>query len=374
MGALTMSATVTREGAAAPVLEEVQIEAPRAGEARVRIAACGICHTDVKVHRRPGPKPIVLGHEGAGIVEEVGAGVTEITPGDHVVIGANFCGRCPTCRRGYTSYCREMLQRNFGGARPDGSTPLSQRGTPIHGRFFGQSSFAQYALIDARAAVRVPRDISLSTLAPLGCGVVTGAGAVLRALRVAPGESLAVFGAGAVGLSAVMAAALAGTAPIIAVDVARPRLELARELGATATLHPDDGDVVAAIQDLTGGGADFTFNTTASPAVYDQAALSLGIRGTAAYVAPPEEPWTPNLTVLMAGGRAVRGIIGGDANPQLFVPMLIDCFRRGRFPLDRLIRTYDFADFDIAFGDAVSGAAIKPVLTIDEDVLLRETV
>lgn len=366
MSALSMHAAVSRDGAATPALEEVRLEDPRAGEARIRIVACGICHTDVKVHARPGPKPIVLGHEGAGVVEQVGPGVTELQPGDHVVIGANFCGRCPTCRRGYTSYCQEMLQRNFGGARPDGSTPLSQDGAPIHGRFFGQSSFARYALIDARSAVRVPPDLPLPTLAPLGCGVVTGAGAVLRALRVAPGQSLAVFGTGAVGLSAVMAAALAGAAEIIAVDVVRPRLQLAAELGATATLHPDDGDVVAAIRELTGGGADFTFNTTSSAAVYEQAAACLAIRGTAGFVAPPDDPWTPNLPLLMAGGQAVRGIIGGDANPQLFVPLLIDFFRRGRFPLDRLICTYDFADFAAAFQDAERGAAIKPVLTMGD--------
>lgn len=360
-----MQAAVSREGAPAPTLQAVQLEEPRAGEARVRIVACGICHTDVKVHARPGPKPIVLGHEGAGIVEQVGLGVTGLAPGDHVVIGANFCGRCPTCRQGYTSYCREMLQRNFGGARPDGTSPLSQDGVPIHGRFFGQSSFAQYALIDARAAVPVPADIPLATLAPLGCGVVTGAGAVLRALRVGPGQSLAVFGTGAVGLSAVMAAAIAGAAPIIAVDVARPRLELAVQLGATTALHPADGDVLAGIRELTGGGADFTFNTTSSAAVYEQAAACLGIRGVAGFVAPPDEPWMPDLAGLMAGGRAVRGIVGGDANPQLFVPMLIDYFRRGRFPLDRLISTYDFAAFGDAFADAQRGAAIKPVLTMD---------
>lgn len=308
---LTIQAAVSREHAPAPALEDLQLEPPRPGEALVRLHACGICHTDVKVHERPGPKPIVLGHEGAGVVEALGDGAGRLSVGDRVVISANHCGECDTCRRGYPSYCEQMLQRNFGGARPDGSSPLSQDDAPIHGRFFGQSSFATYALIEARAAVRVPDDIPLSTLAPLGCGVVTGAGAVLRALRVAPGQSLAVFGTGAVGLSAVMAAAIAGAAQIIAVDVARGRLELARELGATATLHPDDGDVVTAIRELTRGGADVTFNTTSSAAVYAQAADSLAIRGTAGYVAPPEDPWTPNLPMLMAGGRAVRGIIGG---------------------------------------------------------------
>lgn len=362
---LTIQAAVSREQASIPTLEAVQLEPPRPGEALIRLQACGICHTDVKVHDRPGPKPIVLGHEGAGIVEAVGAGTYRLSVGDRVVIGANYCGSCNTCRRGYPSYCEQMLQRNFGGGRPDGSSPLSQDGAPIHGRFFGQSSFAQYALIDAHAAVRVPDDIPLSTLAPLGCGVVTGAGAVLRALRVAPGQSLAVFGTGAVGLSAVMAAAIAGAAQIIAIDVARERLELAHELGATATLHPDDGDVVAAIRELTRGGVDFTFNTTSSAAVYAQATDCLAIRGTAGYVAPPEDPWTPNLPALMAGGRCVRGIIGGDADPQLFVPLLIDYHRRGRFPLERLIETYDFSDFARAFADAERGAVIKPVLVMD---------
>lgn len=359
-----MRAAVSREGAAAPAIERVELEAPRAGEVLVRIEACGICHTDIKVHGRPGPKPIVLGHEGAGVVERLGPGVTELQVGQRVVIGASFCGRCPSCRRGATSYCREAMARSFGGLRPDGTTPLSQNGAPIHGSFFGQSSLAEYALVEPQAAIPAPADIPLETLAPLGCGVLTGAGAVLCALKVAPGQSLAVFGVGAVGLSAVMAAGVAGAAEIVAVDRVRSRLTLALELGATQALHPDDVDLVPTIRELTGGGADFTFNTTPSPAVFEQALACLGIQGVAGFVAPPEAPWTPDMMLLMAGGRAVRGIIGGDATPSLFIPMLIDYFRRGRFPFDRLIRHYEFDQIADAFRDADAGETIKPVMRI----------
>jgi aryl-alcohol dehydrogenase len=361
---LSMQAAVSREGVDVPRLEAVELEEPRADEALIRIVACGICHTDAKVHRRPGPKPIVLGHEGAGVVQRVGSAVRDLAVGDHVVLGANFCGRCATCRRGETPYCAEAMPRNFGGSRPDGTTPISQDGVPVHGRFFGQSSFAQYALVDALQAVPVPADLPLTTLAPLGCGVVTGAGSVLCELRVGPGQSLVVFGAGAVGLSAIMAAALAGASQIIAVDLVGSRLEVARELGATAILHPADGDVVEAIRELTRGGADFSFNTTPAAAVYEQAIACLGLRGVAGYVAPAEEPWTPNLLEMMAGGRSLRGIIGGTGTPRMLVPLLIDELRRGRFPLERLIRTYDFAGIADAFHDAERGETIKPVLTI----------
>ena len=236
MSPLVMQAAISRDAEPAPVLEQVELEGPREGEALVRIVACGVCHTDIKVHHRPGPKPIVLGHEGAGIVERLGPGPSHLSIGDHVVIGASHCGICLACITGHPSYCREARTRNFGGARPDGTTPVSQGHDRIHARFFGQSSFAEYALIDTRAAVPVRREIPLHTLAPLGCGVITGAGAILRSLNVGVGQSVAIFGAGAVGLSAVMAASLAGASQIIVVDPVVTRAELAADLGATTTL------------------------------------------------------------------------------------------------------------------------------------------
>jgi aryl-alcohol dehydrogenase len=355
-------AAVTREGAPHPAIESVDLEEPRSGEILVRLVASGICHTDIKVHSRPGPKPIVLGHEGAGIVERVGAGVTRLAEGDHVVLSVNFCGECANCRRNEHSYCYEMLARNFGGLRPDGSSPLSKDGTLVHARFFGQSSFSTYTLADDRSAVKVPEDIPLELLGPLGCGVQTGAGAVINSLKIATGNSLAVFGTGGVGLSAVMAARLVGASRIIAIDIIPARLALAKELGATDVIDPSKEDPVARIRELTGFGVNFAFNTTTAANVFTQSLACLAPRGVAGFVAAPREPWAPEMFHILSGGRTLRGILGGDSTPGLFIPMLIDYYRQGRFPFDRLIRYYPFEEIARAFQDCERGIAIKPVL------------
>ena len=357
-------AAVSRQGAAYPELEMVEVEEPRAGEILVRIVATGICHTDVSVHGGygPSPKPIVLGHEGAGIIEQVGAGVTTLAPGDRVVLSSNACGRCPSCRAGAPTYCYESMPRNFGGLRPDGTSPLSQDGRLVHGRFFGQSSFSEYSLADASAAVEVPGDLPLESLGPLGCGVHTGAGAVIYSLRVGPGQSLAVFGVGSVGLSAVMAARLVGAARIVAVDVVPSRLALAADLGATATIDASIDDPVAKIHELTTHGVDFSLNTTGAPAVFTQSVAVLAAQGVAGFVTNPRGDWMPEMPRLLIGGRSLRGIVGGDADPRAFIPLLMDYHRQGRFPFDRLIRFYEFEQIAQAFADSESGETIKPVL------------
>lgn len=359
---MRITAAVSREGAGHPVLETVDIEEPRAGEVLVRLVASGICHTDLGVHGRPGPKPIVLGHEGAGVVERVGEGVAGLAPGDHVVMSVNFCGECPSCRKNAHSYCYDVVPRNFGGLRPDGTSPLSQDGERIFARFFGQSSFATYALADARCTVKVPADIPLTLLAPLGCGVTTGAGAVLNSLALRPGQSIAIFGTGSVGLSAVMAARLAGARRIIAIDRVASRLALARELGATDILDAAAGDTVAAIRGISRHGVELSFNTTRAPAVFTQSVACLVPQGVAGFVAPPGGEWVPDMFGLLAGGRAVRGILGGDASPGAFIPLLIDYWRQGRFPFDRLITEYPFEAIAQAFADSAQGTTIKPVL------------
>jgi aryl-alcohol dehydrogenase len=358
-------AAVSRVGTPYPVLESLEIERPRAGEVLVRIQASGICHTDLGAHAGRGagtPKPVVLGHEGAGTIEEVGEGVTTLAPGDHVVLSGSSCGLCPSCRRNLPSYCHEMLPRNFGGLRMDGTSALSRQGERVFGHFFGQSSFSEYAIAPERSAVKVPADVPLEVLAPLGCGIITGAGAVIQSLQVRPGDSIAVFGTGGVGLAAVMAARLIGAVRIIAVDLQPARLELARELGATDTLEASRGALGAAIREMTGHGVNFSLNTTRAPEVFTQALDCLAMRGTAAFVAAPREPWQPAMFPMLAGGHRLQGILGGDAAPQLFIPMLIDYYRQGRFPFDRLLRFYPFADIADAFRDMEQGVAIKPVL------------
>jgi aryl-alcohol dehydrogenase len=359
---MKVQAAVSREGVRYPQLEALDIEEPKAGEILVRIVASGICHTDIGVNARPGPRPFVLGHEGAGVVERVGTGVTHLKPGDHVVLSVNFCGECPSCKRNAHSYCYEVLPRNFGGLRPDGTSPLSQNGQRVYARFFGQSSFATYSLADERSAIKVPGDVPLEILAPLGCGVQTGAGAIIYSLRVGAGDSVAIFGTGSVGLSAVMAARIVGAERIIAVDLVPSRLALAKELGATDTIDASSGDAAKTIRELTRYGVSHAFNTANAPISYTQALECLAPRGVAGFVAPPNGQFVPDMFQLLSGGRALRGILGGDTTPSLFIPLLIDYYRQGRFPYDRLIKMYPFEKIAQAFEDSETGKTIKPVL------------
>jgi aryl-alcohol dehydrogenase len=359
-------AAVSRPGTPAPELVELEQEEPRAGEMRVRLVACGICHTDLHAHEgRLSPLPGVLGHEGAGIVEALGEGVTGFAPGDHVVLSGSSCGACASCAADLPSYCDTAMLRVFGGGRMDRSVALCAGDEPIHSHFFGQSSFATHAIVPERTTAKVPGDLPLATLGPLGCGILTGAGTVLKSLSLQPGQSLAVFGTGGVGLSAVMAAKLAGAARIVAVDLSGERLELARELGATDCLRGDEQDVVAKVRAVTGRGVDASVNTTTAPAVFDAALDCLAMRGTAAFVTAPLGQWAPNMFAMLSCGRSLKGVLGGDADPRTFIPMLIEHWREGRFPFDRLLSFYPFAEIGRAFEDVRSGKAVKPVLLMN---------
>ena len=359
-GPVKTEAAVSRPRTRAPKIESVEVGAPRAHEVLVRIVASGVCHTDLMIHSGV-DRPIVLGHEGAGIVEGVGEGVTGIKRGDHVVLAADSCGHCHMCRKTLTSYCIEGMERNFGGTRPDGSSPISQKGKPIQARFFGQSSFARYAVAAERSVVKVPKDLPLETLAPMGCGVLTGAGSVLNALKVGHGQSIVVFGAGGVGLSAIMAARVAGAAHVIAIDVQPARLKLARELGATETIDPRKKDTVKTVRAICPDGVDFSYNTTEAAKTYTQALECLTMRGAAGFVTTPNGDWRPDMLGMLGGGRTMRGIIGGDAPPQVLIPQLIGYWREGRFPFDRMIELFDFDDIAAAF-KASGHDAVKPVL------------
>jgi len=309
----------------------------------------------------------VLGHEGAGVVEQLGEGVRGFAVGDHVILSGNSCGQCPSCRANRPTYCDLAMPLCFGGRRLDGSTALSCAGEAIHSHFFGQSSFASHAIVPERTAVKMDKDLPLEKLGPLGCGIVTGAGGVIEALKVGFGDTIAVFGVGGVGLSAVMAAKLVGAKRIVAVDVVPERLELARELGATDTVLAIEDDIADKVRGVTGRGVDFSFNTTTVPAVHSWALECLAMNGTAGFVAAPRGEWAPPMFAMLAGGRQLRGILGGDAHPGLFIPRLVEFWRQGRFPFDRLLTFYPFAEIARAFDDAHSGKAIKPVLLMNGD-------
>ncbi|PZU59186.1 MAG: alcohol dehydrogenase [Sphingobium sp.] len=362
-------AAVVRERGGPFFVEDVEIAAPRPTEILVRITATGLCHTDLiaRDQEYPVPHPIVLGHEGAGIVERVGEKVEKVAVGDHVVLTFLSCGHCPACAADTPTYCADIFPLCFGGARPDGSSAVSQGDDTLHAHFFGQSSLATFAIADERNVVKVRRDAPLDLLGPLGCGIQTGAGVVLNVLEPAPGQSIAIFGAGAVGLSAVMAAHLYGCNPIIVVDRNEGRLALARELGAHRTINAASEDVATAIRAATDGkGAACSVEATGRAEVVRMAIDTLATRGTCAIVgAPPVgTDGSFDITDVMVGGKTIRGVVEGDSQPDLFIPRLVDLFMDGKFPIDRLVRHYPLDDINRAVADAEAGTVIKPIITM----------
>ncbi|MDV6284483.1 MULTISPECIES: NAD(P)-dependent alcohol dehydrogenase [Rhodococcus] len=363
----TVTAAVARTTGEPLTIEHLQLDGLRSNEVRVRMVATGICHTDAIVRDGiyPTPLPAVLGHEGAGVVEAIGEAITTVDVGDHVVLSAAYCGHCRQCRSGRMAYCENLFEEDFGGHRHDGTTALSVDGAPISSHFFGQSSFATHANVVETSVVKVDPGAPLATLAPLGCGLQTGAGAVLNDLRPEPGTSLVVFGTGAVGSAAIMAARVAGCTTVIAVDLHDSRLELAQQIGATHTVNAGTVDVVDELKKITNGdGVDYAIDTTAVPAVLRQAADSLGIRGTLALVgaAAPGTEVNFEIGASLVKGWTFKTIIQGSSVPQVFIPRLVELWKQGRFPFDKLIRTYSLADINTAFADSADGSTIKPVV------------
>ncbi len=362
-----IQAAVVRTQGGPFTIEPMTIEEPRAGEVLVRIAGVGVCHTDLVVRDQyfPTPLPAVLGHEGSGVVERVGPGVTKVVPGDHVVLSFASCGSCANCQRGLYGYCPDLYGRNFSGARPDGSKPCCDaQGHPVSSWFFAQSSFADLALATERNVVKIPQDVPLELMGPLGCGIQTGAGAVINALKPGGGSTIAIFGAGSVGLAAAMAARVVGCARIIVVDLNQSRLDLALELGATDAVNPNDGDPVAAIQALTGGeGVQYSLECTGLPTVGRQAVDCLRLTGICGVIGVA--PLGTEISLDMNGilfGRSVRGIIEGDSVPDVFIPQLIELWRQGRFPFERLVRYFPLHEIEAAVHAAESGEVLKPIL------------
>lgn len=359
---MKIQAAVTHSQGAAFAIEEVALSGPGPNEVLIRIVATGVCHTDA-VGRDLGvtPYPVVLGHEGSGIVEKTGANVTDLAAGDHVVLSFAHCGRCGNCLTGHPTVCDRFNELNFGGRMEDSTARLHQ-GDNALSTFFGQSSFGTYAMAHERNVVKVDKDVDLALLGPLGCGIQTGAGTVLNRLKPAFGDTIAVYGCGAVGLSAIMAAKIAGCPQIFAVDIHDNRLELAQELGATHALNGKHVDVVAQIKAASGGGSHCAVETTGVPPVVRQCLNALRPMGTAAIVGV-----TPMMELdvhndLMAEGKGMIGVIEGDSVPRVFIPQLVAFYKAGLFPFDKLVGFYDFTDIEKAFDDSASGATVKPIL------------
>jgi aryl-alcohol dehydrogenase len=366
--AIDVKVAVLRAPGAELKIESAQLGAPRPTEVRVRVVASGVCHTDMVVRDQlfPTPLPIILGHEGSGVVESVGYAVTTVAPGDHVVMTYMSCGLCLTCETGHPAHCSHMHPLNFGGGRIDGSTSTCScvDDTPIHDHFFGQSSFSTYVIANERNVVKVPKDAPLELLGPLGCGIQTGAGSVLKALKVEAGSSFAAFGAGAVGLAAVMAAKVAGATTIIAVDITPSRLELALELGATHVINSREEDPVKRIQAITGGGVNYSLECSGRAEVLRQAIDAVTTLGTCGIVGATKVGTEVafNINDVMIPGKRIMGIVQGDVVANAFIPILVDLYMQGRFPFDKLCRFYSFDQVNEAMADSERGVTIKPIL------------
>ena len=369
---MEIEAAVVNETGGPFEIERVTLDDPRADEVLVRIVGAGICHTDLTVRdgNYPPEPPVVLGHEGSGVVEAVGDEVTDVEPGDRVGLTFDYDDTCANCRSKDVAYCDSFFEHNFGGERfEDGSSPIHSDGEPIGANFFGQSSFATHAIAHEENVVPVPEGIPLELAGPLGCGVQTGAGAVMNSLDVESGSSLVVFGAGTVGLSAVMAGQVVGATTIVAVDLFDNRLDLAAELGATTTVNPESvADVVETVREATDGGADYAVESTGVTAVLRQAFDSLAKLGTVGVVGAPPLGTEVSLDVndFVTTGRSVRGVAEGDSYPKEFIPTLVELYRQGRFPFDELVEYYDFEAIEDAVAASESGETIKPILRMSD--------
>ena len=366
---ITATAAILEEVDAPLQLHQVEIDAPRENEVLVRMRGVGICHTDVSAAHGliPLPLPAVLGHEGAGVVEAVGPGVDSLAVGDHVALSFDHCRDCPQCSGGHPAYCQLFAPLNYFGERMDGSVTMRRGEEEVHGNWFGQSSFATHAIASINNAVKVPADLPIELLGPLGCGFQTGAGSVLNVLGAKSGEGIIIFGMGAVGLGALMAAKAVGCDPIIGVDLNPARLAIATEFGATDTINPNEtDDFLWRVQELAAPGLHYSFDAVGAAPVIRQALESLRSPGHCATVGFQglENEITIDQGHLLLG-RRLSGVVEGDADPQTFIPRLIEFYRDGKFPFDRLVQKFPFEQINEAIAAAESGSVVKPILVFE---------
>jgi len=370
---MRIRALVVEEKDAPFKLQEIELAEPGRGEVLARIVASGVCHTDAitRAGDLPMPFPCVLGHEGSGIVERIGPGVTTIAPGDKVIIGWPSCGECRNCLDGHPRYCLRTGEALVSGRRfkgeLKGTSAYSRDGKEIHGHFFGQSSFATHSVASADAVVKIPNDVPLELLGPLACGLATGAGAVLNEARPKLGDSILVVGVGAVGLAAIMAARNSGITKIIAADVHDSRLAMASDFGATYTINSRTSKLVEEVSKITGSTVDFAFDCTGVIAVIETIAQTVGMLGTLVLIggAPAGASFSlDHLSTLW--GKRVIGVLGGGGRSGQLIPALVELHRQGRFPFDRLVKYYELDQVEQALADSKSGKVIKPILRMPQ--------
>lgn len=364
------AAVVPEVGAQFEIRDNIALHEVGPTDLQIHMVASGICHSDEAIRKGDASLgyPVILGHEGAGIVEKVGSEVKNFEVGDHVILSFYSDGTCDNCLKGMPTKCRSYAQYNLSGVRADGEDHFQENGQHISD-MFNQSSFTTTTVVDQRNAVKIDKSFDLRKVGPLGCGYVTGSGTVLNTLKPKPGDTIAVFGTGAVGLAAMMAGRISGCIKVIAIDIVPERLELAKELGATHTINSKQEDAVAKIKELTGGyGVDWTVDTTGLPAVIKNAIAALAQGGTCAAIAV-----TPHLIELSTWNdlcvddKKVVGVNMGDSIPQIDIPRLLEFYKLGWFDFDKTEKFYDFEEINQANADSVSGKTIKPVLIIDKD-------
>jgi len=363
----TAKAVICREWNKPVVVEEIQVESPRRGEVMVQINACGVCHSDLSATNGtiPMPPPTVIGHEAAGIVAEVGEGVIDLKPGDHVVVSwIPVCGKCPYCVQGRPQLCDQSAKAAL--TLPDGTSRFKDAKGGTLNHFAGVGVMSEYATLHRDNLVAIDADIPLDKAALVGCAVMTGVGAAINTAKVRAGSRVAVFGAGGIGLNVIQGAALAGAEKIIAVDLADKKLEFAQRFGATETVNPGtDGDPVAKIMALTGGGADYTFECIGVPKVIEQAWSATRKGGTCVVVGVTKA--TDHITLpsflLPFQEKVLTGSMYGSARPSVDFPRLLNLYKRNRLKLDELVTaTYKIEEINRAFDDMQQGVNARGVI------------
>jgi len=348
-------------------IEELNLDPPGPGEVLVKIRAAGLCHSDLSVINgdRPRPTPMALGHEAAGEVEEVGEGVTDLSPGDHVVmVFVPSCGHCLPCMEGRPALCEPGAVANGKGSLFSGHSRLKMGDQPVN-HHLGVSAFAEHAVVSRNSLVKIDPTLPWEIAALFGCAVLTGVGAVINTAGVKPGTSAAVVGLGGVGLNAVLGAVLAGATQIIAIDVLDEKLDLARQLGATDAVNAKDPDVVEKVKEMTKGGVDYGFEMVGSTQAMDTAYRVTKRGGTTvtAGLSHPDRKFEVQHVNIVAEERALKGSYVGSCVPIRDVPRYISLYQQGRLPIDRLVGdTIGLGDLNAAFDKLAGGRVVRQIL------------